>query len=125
MDFKKDLLKTGRDVVKAHEFLRKKGLASAEEKASRATAEGRIGSYIHFKELPDELAMQVAACPQVQHEPPTVTVSAANGTHELREETGAGMMDCKKALFETGGDLEKAQEYLRKKGLSTADTKSS
>ncbi len=44
---------------------------------------------------------------------------------QLREETGAGMMDCKKALSETGGDLEKAQEYLRKKGLSTADKKSS
>lgn len=43
----------------------------------------------------------------------------------MREETGAGMMDCKKALAETGGDLEKAQEYLRKKGLSTADKKSS
>lgn len=44
---------------------------------------------------------------------------------QLRDETGAGMMDCKKALAETGGDLEKAQEYLRKKGLSTADKKSS
>ncbi|KAI3836767.1 hypothetical protein MKW92_000216 [Papaver armeniacum] len=44
---------------------------------------------------------------------------------QLREETGAGMMDCKKALAETEGDLEKAQEYLRKKGLSTADKKSS
>lgn len=40
---------------------------------------------------------------------------------QLREETGAGMMDCKKALTETGGNLEKAQEYLRKKGLSSAD----
>lgn len=39
---------------------------------------------------------------------------------ELRERTGAGMMDCKKALQETGGDLEKAGEYLRKKGLSDA-----
>jgi elongation factor Ts len=44
---------------------------------------------------------------------------------QLREETGAGMMDCKKALAETGGDIEKAQEYLRKKGLSSADKKSS
>ena len=55
---------------------------------------------------------------------PTVTVSATL-VKQLREETGAGMMDCKKALSETGGDLEKAQEYLRKKGLSTADKKSS
>ncbi|KAK4759769.1 hypothetical protein SAY87_022900 [Trapa incisa] len=277
MDCKKALAETGGDLVKAQEFLRKKGLASAEKKAARVTAEGRIGSYIHdsrigvlvevncetdfvsrgeiFKELVDDLAMQVAACPQVQYlvtedvpteyvskekeiemqkedllskpknirekivdgrirkrleelalleqpyikndkvvvkdwvkqtiatigenikvkrfvrfnlgeglekksqdfaaevaaqttakprpspaieeqspaaaEPeaaapksPAVAVSAAL-VKQLREETGAGMMDCKKALAETGGDLEKAQEYLRKKGLSTADKKSS
>ncbi|XP_010249632.1 PREDICTED: uncharacterized protein LOC104592125 isoform X2 [Nelumbo nucifera] len=276
MDCKKALAETGGDIVKAQEFLRKKGLASADKKASRVTAEGRIGSYIHdsrigvlievncetdfvargdiFKELVDDLAMQVAACPQVQcvvtddipeeivnkereiemqkedllskpeqirskivegrirkrleelalleqpyikndkvavkdwvkqtiatigenikvkrfvryslgeglekksqdfaaevaaqtaakslpvvpekeqpdadeaketvQKPPTVTVSAAL-VMQLREETGAGMMDCKKALSETGGNLEKAREYLRKKGLSSADKKSS
>jgi len=42
---------------------------------------------------------------------------------ELRAKTGAGMMDCKKALSETGGDIEKAVEYLRKKGLSAAAKK--
>eukprot|EP00262_Sarcandra_glabra_P005679 TRINITY_DN1743_c0_g1_i1.p1 TRINITY_DN1743_c0_g1~~TRINITY_DN1743_c0_g1_i1.p1 ORF type:complete len:1117 (+),score=296.38 TRINITY_DN1743_c0_g1_i1:180-3530(+) len=274
MDCKKALAETGADIVKAQEFLRKKGLASADKKASRATAEGRIGSYIHdnrigvlievncetdfvsrgdiFKELVDDLAMQVAACPQVKYldtedvpkelvdkereiemqkedllvkpeqirskivegrirkrleefalleqpyikndkmvvkdwvkqtiatigenikvrkfvrynlgeglekksqdfaaevaaqtsakpvpsamkdqsvvereetleKPPAVAVSAAL-VKQLREETGAGMMDCKKALTETGGNLEKAQEYLRKKGLSAADKKSS
>ncbi|XP_039023815.1 polyprotein of EF-Ts, chloroplastic-like isoform X2 [Hibiscus syriacus] len=274
MDCKKALSETGGDIVKAQEFLRKKGLASADKKASRATAEGRIGSYIHdsrigvlvevncetdfvsrgdiFKELVDDLAMQVAAFPQVQYlvpedvpeeivskekeiemqkedllskpeqirskivdgrirkgleelslleqpyikndkmvvkdwvkqtiatigenikvkrfvrfnlgeglekksqdfaaevaaqtaakpvstagkehstpvevketdEKPKVAVSAAL-VKRLREETGARMMDCKKALAETGGDIEKAQEYLRKKGLSTADKKSS
>lgn len=272
MDCKKALAETGGDIVKAQEFLRKKGLASADKKASRATAEGRIGSYIHdsrigvmvevncetdfvsrgdiFKDLVDDLAMQVAACPQVKYlvtedvpeeivnkekeiemqkedlsskpeqirskivegrirkrleelalleqpyikndkmvvkdwvkqtiatigenikvkrfvrynlgeglekksqdfaaevaaqtaakpiakeqpapaetketveKPPAVVVSAAL-VKQLREETGAGMMDCKKALSETGGDLEKAQEYLRKKGLSNADKKSS
>jgi elongation factor Ts len=39
---------------------------------------------------------------------------------ELREKTGVGMMDCKKALAESGGDMEKAVEFLRKKGLATA-----
>ncbi|MEW6459292.1 MAG: translation elongation factor Ts [Bacillota bacterium] len=39
---------------------------------------------------------------------------------ELRERTGSGMMDCKKALVETGGDLEKAVDYLREKGLAAA-----
>ncbi|CAN6919506.1 unnamed protein product [Brassica oleracea] len=276
MDCKNALLESEGDMVKAQEYLRKKGLASADKKASRATAEGRIGSYIHdsrigvllevncetdfvsrgdiFKELVDDLAMQVAACPQVEYlvpedvseeivmkekeiemqkedllskpeqirekivegrikkrvdalalleqpyikddkvivkdlvkqriatigenikvkrfirytlgeglekksqdfaaevaaqtaakpkaepekeqpkaeelpkeavpSPPTAVVSAGL-VKQLREETGAGMMDCKKALAETGGDLEKAQEYLRKKGLSTADKKSS
>ncbi len=42
---------------------------------------------------------------------------------ELREKTGAGMMDCKKALSETGGDLEAAIDWLRKKGLSAAAKK--
>ncbi|CAL4891829.1 unnamed protein product [Urochloa decumbens] len=275
MDCKKALAETGGDIEKAQEFLRKKGLAAADKRAGRATAEGRIGSYIHdsrigvlievncetdfvsrgdiFKELVDDLAMQVAACPQVQYisiddvpeevvkketelemqredllskpeqirakivegrvkkrlgefalfeqpfikndkvtisewvkqtiattgenmkvkrfarynlgeglekksqdfaaevaaqtaakpppsappkedkpaetteaaeKKPAVAVSAAL-VKQLRDETGAGMMDCKKALAETGGDLQQAQEFLRKKGLSSADKKSS
>ena len=42
---------------------------------------------------------------------------------ELRERTGAGVLDCKKALAETNGDIEKAIEYLREKGLSAAAKK--
>ncbi|NBC32972.1 MAG: elongation factor Ts [Alphaproteobacteria bacterium] len=42
---------------------------------------------------------------------------------ELRERTGAGMMDCKKALTESGGDLEQARDWLRKKGLAQAAKK--
>lgn len=42
---------------------------------------------------------------------------------ELREKTGAGMMDCKKALTETNGDMEKAMEYLREKGIAKAAKK--
>jgi elongation factor Ts len=45
---------------------------------------------------------------------------SANMVKELREKTGAGMMDCKKALAETGGDFQKALDYLRQKGLATA-----
>ncbi|XP_058722373.1 polyprotein of EF-Ts, chloroplastic-like isoform X1 [Vicia villosa] len=274
MDCKNALSESEGDITKAQELLRKKGLASADKKAARATAEGRIGSYIHdsrigvlvevncetdfvsrgeiFKELVEDIAMQVAACPQVEYittedvpeeivskekeiemqkedlaskpeqirsrivegrirkrledlalleqpyikndkvpikdwvkqtiatigenikvtrfvrfnlgeglekrsqdfaaevaaqttakpvttpvkeepaaaevkeiEPKksTVTISASL-VKQLREETGAGMMDCKKALAETEGDLEKAQAYLRKKGLSSADKKS-
>jgi len=43
---------------------------------------------------------------------------------ELRDKTGIGMMKCKEALTECGGDFEKAIEYLRKKGLATAQKKS-
>lgn len=44
---------------------------------------------------------------------------------ELRESTGAGMLDCKKALVETNGDMEQAVDWLRKKGLASAAKKSS
>ncbi|NET84997.1 MAG: translation elongation factor Ts [Moorea sp. SIO1F2] len=43
---------------------------------------------------------------------------------ELREKTGAGMMDCKKALVESDGDMTKAIEWLRKKGITSAEKKS-
>lgn len=48
---------------------------------------------------------------------------SASVVKELREKTGAGMMDCKKALGESGGDLEKAVDYLRQKGLAAAAKK--
>ncbi|CAI5943866.1 unnamed protein product [Closterium sp. NIES-64] len=88
MDCKKALESTNGDVDAARELLRKKGLASADKKASRIAAEGIVGSYIHdgrigalieincetdfvargdkFRELVDDLAMQVVACPGVQ-----------------------------------------------------------
>lgn len=51
-----------------------------------------------------------------------MSVTAAQ-VNELRKATGAGLMDCKKALTETGGDMEKAVDYLRKKGLAAASKK--
>lgn len=47
----------------------------------------------------------------------------AESVKELRERTGAGMMDCKKALTENDGDMEKAIDYLREKGLAAAAKK--
>src|SRR5688572_19069640 len=47
----------------------------------------------------------------------------AQQVQELRSRTGAGIMDCKKALAEENGDIDKAIEYLRKKGLSAAAKK--
>ena len=49
------------------------------------------------------------------------TTITAKDVQELRQRTGAGMMDCKKALEETGGDVHKAVEYLRKKGIAKAE----
>lgn len=48
---------------------------------------------------------------------------SASMVKDLRERTGAGMMDCKKALTETNGDMEKAIEYLREKGIAKAAKK--
>jgi elongation factor Ts len=48
---------------------------------------------------------------------------SASTVKDLREKTGAGMMDCKKALAETGGDVQKAIDYLRQKGLAAAAKK--
>ncbi|MDR1658792.1 MAG: translation elongation factor Ts [Desulfovibrio sp.] len=48
----------------------------------------------------------------------------AQTVKELREKTGAGMMDCKKALVEVGGDMEKAVDWLRQKGMAKAAKKS-
>ncbi|MFA6647902.1 MAG: elongation factor Ts, partial [Candidatus Izemoplasmatales bacterium] len=42
---------------------------------------------------------------------------------ELREKTGAGLMDCKKALVETNGDIEQAVDWLREKGIAKAAKK--
>eukprot|EP01025_Chloroclados_australasicus_P022692 TRINITY_DN2327_c0_g1_i1.p1 TRINITY_DN2327_c0_g1~~TRINITY_DN2327_c0_g1_i1.p1 ORF type:complete len:530 (-),score=95.15 TRINITY_DN2327_c0_g1_i1:275-1720(-) len=274
MDCKKALSECGGNLEEAKDFLRKKGLAKADKKASRVAAEGRIQSYIHmgarlgvlleincetdfvargeiFKELAQDIAMQIAACPEVvcvstddvpqelldkereiemgkedlaskpenvrqkivegrlektkktmalleqpfvkdtsknvgeliketiascgeniqirrfsrfvlgegvekksknfaeevadqtkaKDEPkpkesekkpeaaapvedkPKVAVDP-KAVKQLRDKSGAGMMDCKKALAECNNDLEQAAEFLRKKGLAKADKKS-
>ena len=51
----------------------------------------------------------------------TMTGISAKDVAELRRRTGAGMMECKKALAETGGDFEKATEWLRAHGVARAD----
>jgi elongation factor Ts len=89
MDCKKALTENAGDMTKSIEWLRQKGITSAEKKASRVAAEGMIGSYIHtgsrigvlvevncetdfvarreeFKKLVSDVAMQIAACPNVE-----------------------------------------------------------
>src|SRR5689334_10284164 len=53
-----------------------------------------------------------------------MTEITAKLVSDLREKSGAGMMDCKKALVETKGDIEAAMDFLRKKGLASAAKKS-
>lgn len=90
MDCKKALTESGGDATKATEWLRQKGIATAEKKAGRTAAEGAVGSYIHtgarvgvlveincetdfvargdlFQELVRNVAMQIAACPNVEY----------------------------------------------------------
>ena len=90
MDCKKALAASNGDLGKAAEWLRKKGIASAEKKAGRTAAEGLVSSYIHtggrvgvlvevncetdfvargeaFQELVHNVALQIAACPQVEY----------------------------------------------------------
>ena len=52
-------------------------------------------------------------------------VATANKIKQLRQETGAGVMECKKALEQTGGDPVKAKEFLKKRGMEIAAKKSS
>jgi elongation factor Ts len=90
MDCKKALADSDGDMTKAAEWLRQKGIATAEKKAGRTAAEGAVGSYIHtgarvgvlvevncetdfvargelFQELVRNVAMQIAACPNVEY----------------------------------------------------------
>ncbi|MFN9645921.1 MAG: translation elongation factor Ts [Cyanobacteriota bacterium] len=90
MDCKKALGESAGDITKAIEWLRQKGIASAEKKSGRTAAEGMVGSYIHtggrvgvlvevncetdfvargelFQELVRNVAMQIAACPNVEY----------------------------------------------------------
>jgi elongation factor Ts len=57
--------------------------------------------------------------------PAVVAMATAQEVKKLRDATGAGMMDCKKALVDNGGDVDAAMEFLRKKGLASAEKKAS
>lgn len=109
-DCKKALEETDADPIKAAEYLRQKGLASATKKASRVAAEGIVHSYIHFgarigvlveincetdfvarreelKELADNVAKQIAACPNVEYVS-TADIPAEIVTKEREIESG-------------------------------------
>ena len=124
MDCKKALGATDGDTEKAVEWLRQKGIASAEKKSSRTAAEGSIGSYIHtgarvgvlieincetdfvargdmFQELLRDVSMQVAACPNVEY----VTT----------DEIPAEISEREKAIEMGRDDLEGKPEKMKEK----------
>ncbi|KAG1676436.1 hypothetical protein FOA52_002256 [Chlamydomonas sp. UWO 241] len=128
-----------RDSTKTVGEIVKETIAATGEKISiRRFVKFQLGEGIEKKssDFAAEVAEQTAkkaAAPETpkKEEPkkaeevaaPTVAVSAST-VKELRQSTGAGMMDCKKALAQNDNDIEKATEWLRKKGLAGADKKS-
>ena len=75
-------------------------------------------------EKKEEAPKEEEAKPAEEEAKPAVAVSAKQ-VKELRDKSGAGMMVCKKALQECGGDVEEATNWLRKKGMASADKKAS
>merc|ERR1712176_1116692 len=124
MDCKKALAECDGDIAKAEEYLRKKGIVSAEKKASRIASEGMVSSYIHagsrigvlievnsetdfvargekFKELVQGLAIQIAASPSVEYVAP--------------EDAPADFIEAEKAAEMQKEDLASKPENIREK----------
>jgi len=96
---------------------------ASEAPAAEAPAAEAPAAEAPAAEAPAAEAPAAEAPAPVAEEKPTGGEVSVSMIKELREATGAGMMDCKKALIENGGDAEAASEYLRKKGLAQADKK--
>ncbi|VEU40884.1 unnamed protein product [Pseudo-nitzschia multistriata] len=104
-------IKAAADEFAANQAARKERRAAHKARAAEALAARKSGA-------PAPAAEEAAApAPAAGGEITPKTIKA------LRDLTGAGMMDCKKALTESGGDQEAAAEFLRKKGLAQADKK--
>mmetsp|Transcript_32687 Transcript_32687/g.37188 ORF Transcript_32687/g.37188 Transcript_32687/m.37188 type:complete len:489 (+) Transcript_32687:104-1570(+) len=108
----------------------KKSAKKAKKAANMASIEGKIKKS-KLKEESTETATKPVVIESTNNDVEEVSksVEAREVTvlmiKELREETGAGMMDCKRALVENNGDDEAARDYLRMKGLAKADKKAS
>mmetsp|Transcript_11953 Transcript_11953/g.16533 ORF Transcript_11953/g.16533 Transcript_11953/m.16533 type:complete len:327 (-) Transcript_11953:51-1031(-) len=86
----------------------------------------RLSALLFLLSAPVAAAFVPSSVPFVRNAASSTSLQMAVTTaliKELRDSTGAGMMDCKKALVETDGDVEAASEYLRKAGLVKADKK--
>lgn len=116
------------DKVAADRAARKAKKAEKSARAAAALAARKVAK----PSQPEAVAPPVAAPPAAPAVEAAAPAKAAAGgaitpatIKELRDVTGAGMMDCKKALIECNGDQEAAIEYLRTKGLAKADKKAS
>ncbi|MEA5533891.1 translation elongation factor Ts [Crocosphaera sp. XPORK-15E] len=137
MDCKKALQENQGDMTQAVEWLRKKGITSAEKKSGRQTAEGLVHSYIHtggrigvlvevncetdfvarrdeFKELVQNVAMQIAACPNVEYvtqsEIPDTTVAKEKEIEMGREDLANKPENIKEKIVQ--GRIEKRRKEL-------------
>jgi elongation factor Ts len=154
MDCKKALAESSGDMTKAAEWLRQKGIATAEKKAGRTAAEGAIGSYIHtgarvgvlvevncetdfvargdlFQELLRNVAMQIAACPNVEYvstdEIPQEVVDREKAIEMGRDDL-AGKPDAMKAKIVEGRIGKRLKElalieqpFIRDSGMTVAE----
>src|SRR6187399_1815924 len=77
-----------------------------------------------LRRMPESRLTSLPQHPKNSEVTPMAEISASL-VKELRERTGAGMMECKKALVENNGDIDAAAEWLRKSGLAKADKKAS
>jgi elongation factor Ts len=154
MDCKKALKESGGDITKAMEWLRKKGITSAEKKAGRVAAEGLVESYIHtggrigvlvevncetdfvarreeFQTLVKNIAMQIAACPNVEYvkkeEIPQEIVDKEKQIEMGREDLAKKPKKIKEKMVE--GRIEKrlgelcllSQPYIRDQSITVEE----
>jgi elongation factor Ts len=154
MDCKKALKETNGDITKAMEWLRKKGITSAEKKAGRVAAEGLVESYIHtggrigvlvevncetdfvarreeFQSLVKNVAMQIAACPNVEYvnkdEIPQAIVDKEKQIEMGREDLAKKPDNIKEKIVE--GRIEKrlgelcllSQPYIRDQSITVEE----
>eukprot|EP00894_Picocystis_sp_ML_P003951 jgi/Pico_ML_1/54468/g4811.t1 len=97
------------------EGIEKKDVNFAEEVAEQTKAKEDSPTSTEPEAAPEPANVEEEAVPKI--------AVSAKDVKALRDQTGAGMMDCKKALAENDGDIEDAAEFLRKKGMASADKK--
>ncbi|MFM2429086.1 MAG: hypothetical protein RLZZ511_299 [Cyanobacteriota bacterium] len=154
MDCKKALVENGGDMEKSVEWLRQKGMASADKKAGKVAAEGLVGQYIHtggrigvlvevncqtdfvarneaFKELVNNVAMQIAACPNVEYvrqdDIPAEVVEREKAIEMGKDDLGGKKEDIKEKIV--AGRIEKRlkemclldQPYIKDQDITVAD----